>query len=209
MAEADRVKRIQEEVVARLSRAARPVIGNVSNRHLHLTRAAVETLFGPGRRLEKLRDLIQPGQFAAKETVTIVGPKGQIANVRIVGPARAYTQVEIARTDAVQIGVNPPVRESGDLKGSAPVTILGPKGRLDLPQGCIIAWRHLHFHPREAAEMGITDKQLVRVAVEGERATVFERVLCRVREDMALECHLDTDEANAAGMGNGTTVHLA
>ena len=196
------------EIIRRLRLSERPLVANVSNRHLHLTAEAVAGLFGSGATLTKARALIPPGQFATAETVTLVGPKGQIAGVRIVGPTRPYNQAEVSRTDAFALGLNPPVRESGDLKGSAPIKIVGPKGTLDLAEGCILALRHIHLHPKEAESLGLKDKSFVRVACEGERAVIFERVLCRVREDMRLECHVDTDEANAAGLKNGTQVRI-
>ena len=192
--------------------ADKKIIANMSNRHAHLSRADMDVLFGPGSELTKLRDLMQPGQFACKETITVVGPKGKMENVRIIGPLRKATQVEISRTDTFvfKFAAEPPVRESGDLDGSAPVEIAGPKGKVTLKQGCILALRHLHMSPADAAAFGVADKQIVKVraGIGTCRATVFENVVCRVSPQMALECHLDVDEGNACLLKNGDPVEL-
>ncbi len=180
----------------------------VSNRHLHLSQTDLETLFGPGAQLTVFRDLKQPGQYAAEEVVNLVGPKGTIKNVRVLGPVRKQTQVEVSKTDSFVLGIKPPVRDSGDLKGSAPIILEGPKGRVELTEGVILAVRHVHLHTSEAAIIGAKDKELLQVRVGGERALVFERVLARVHEQFALEFHVDTDEANAAGLKNGDEVEL-
>ena len=176
----------------------------ISARHIHITKQHLEVLFGAGYRLRPKRELSQPGQFAAQETVSLVGPRGQIENVRILGPCRDYTQVEIALTDAYHLGIKPPVRCSGNLAGSAPITIIGPKGKLDLAEGAILAWRHIHFDPDSAQSAGVEDGQMVKVRVEGERGLIFFNVRVRVSPHYKLAMHLDTDEANAAGIQPGS-----
>lgn len=180
----------------------------VSNRHIHLSQEHVEALFGAGYQLRKLKELKQYGQYAAEETVTLVGTKGKISNVRILGPVRKNTQVEISRTDSYLLGVDPPIRDSGDTKGSSSITIVGPKGEVTLDEGCILAIRHIHFSLEDAKRFGVADKQLVSVSVEGARSLILENVLCRVNKDFRLEFHIDTDEANAAGLKNGQEVEV-
>lgn len=187
-----------------------PIVVHVSNHHVHLTPQHFEVLFGSNAKLTKYKDLMQPGEFAANEKVTIVGPKGKIENVRIVGPLRSYTQVEISRTDSFILGVNPPVRDSGNVKGSSPIVLIGPKGSLELKEGCIIALRHIHFHPDDAKKLSIKNGDLVKIIVgKGKiRETIFCNVLCRVSERYATECHLDTDEANAAMVDNNDVIYI-
>ena len=181
----------------------------ISNRHIHLTREHVETLFGKGYQLNKIKDLSQPGQFACKEQLTIVGPSMRaIEGVRVLGPERKASQVEISRTDSFTLKVKPPVRESGDIKGSAPITIIGPKGIVTLSEGCIIANRHIHMSLEEAARYNVTDGEYVDVLLCGERKSMFYDVQIRAHKDFRLEMHIDTDDANAAGVGNGTKVKL-
>lgn len=186
----------------------KPILVGVSNRHLHLSAADLETLFGPGAQLTPIKDLGQPGQYACDETVTLSGPKGSIERVRVLGPVRSRTQVEVSLTDAYRLGIRPPVRESGDLAGSAPIIIAGPCGRVDLQEGAILAWRHIHMHTDDAAAYGVKDGDVVKVRVGGDRATVFENVIIRVSDTYALEMHVDTDEANAALLQNGQAVEL-
>lgn len=181
----------------------------VSNRHIHLTHEHVEALFGAGYTLTKLKDLSQPGQYACKETLTIVGPSMRpIEGVRVLGPERKKSQVEISRTDSYQLKVKPPVRESGRLEGSAPITIIGPCGVVILNEGCIIANRHIHMHPDDGARFGVRDGDTVTVQVDGARRTRFYDVQVRVHPDFRLEMHVDTDDANAAGIGNGARVRV-
>lgn len=177
----------------------------VSARHIHLTEEHIAVLFGPGYDLNVLKPLSQPGQFAAAETVAVIGPKGRFDKVRILGPARKASQLEISKTDSFQLGVQPPVRESGSIDGTPGITVKGPAGEVVLERGVIIAARHIHFHTKEAAEWGIEDKQLLRVRLEGERPLVFENVIARVSDQFALDMHIDTDEANAAGVATGDT----
>lgn len=180
----------------------------ISNRHIHLSDQDLETLFGEGYSLTIRNDLSQTGQYAADEVVTIKGPKSSMANVRILGPTRAETQLEISRTDSFALGVKPPVRDSGSLEGSPGITIIGPKGQVELEKGVIIAHRHIHMSEEDAKEFGVKDKEFVSVRVGGERGVVFENVLVRVRHDFVLEMHIDTDEANAAILGNGQMVEV-
>ena len=181
----------------------------ISNRHIHLTKDDVETLFGKGYQLTKLKDLSQPGQYACKEQLTIVGPSMRaIEGVRVLGPERKRSQVEISRTDSFVLKVQPPVRESGDLDGSAPITIIGPKGVVTLKEGCIIANRHIHMSEEEGRAFGVTDNEYVDVELYGERKSLFYDVQIRVHKDFRLEMHIDTDDANAAGVGNGAKVKL-
>lgn len=181
----------------------------VSNRHIHLTRQDVETLFGKGYRLTPLKDLSQPGQYACKEQLTIVGPSLRpIEKVRVLGPERKASQVEISRTDAYLLKVKPPVRESGKISGSAPITIIGPKGVVTLSEGCMIANRHIHMSPEDGARFGLKDNDYVTVDAFGERRTRFFDVQVRVDPNFRLEMHLDTDDANAAGLASGAKVAI-
>ena len=180
----------------------------VSARHVHLTQEHVEALFGPGYRLTKKKDLMG-GQFASNETVTIVGLKRRaIENVRILGPTRKASQVEVSATDAVRLGMKVPVRESGDVKGSAAIALVGPKGALYLKEGCIVAMRHIHMSPKDAADAGVKDGDIVSVKADNERGTIFNHVKIRVDESFTLEMHIDTDEANAAQIATGNTVTI-
>lgn len=176
----------------------------VSARHVHLTQADVETLFGKGYALTKKKELMG-GQYAANETVTIVGLKLRaIENVRVLGPTRKASQVEISATDAVKLGIKAPVRESGNIKGSAPIAIVGPKGAVYLNEGCIIAKRHIHMSPADAAAAKVQDGDIVSVRVDNERGTTFNNVQIRVDDSFTLEMHIDTDEANASKISTGT-----
>ena len=181
----------------------------VSNRHIHLTKADLAVLFGEGYELTPLKDLSQPGQFACKETLTLVGPSLRpIENVRVLGPLRGKSQVEISATDSYVLKVKPPVRESGNVVGRAGVTIVGPKGVVQLKEGCIIANRHIHMSPSDAASFRVKDGDTVTVDVEGKRRTRWYDVQVRVSPDFRLEMHVDTDDANAAGIGNGFKVKV-
>ncbi|MBN2407531.1 MAG: phosphate propanoyltransferase [Elusimicrobia bacterium] len=186
----------------------KPVICNISNRHVHLTREAIEALFGSGYELRKLRDLVQPGEYAARETIDILGPRGTLKNVRVLGPARKITQAEISRTDSYRIGIEVPVRESGDIKSSGGARFIGPKGSLQIKEGVIVARRHIHMTPADAEEFNLADKQEVRIRTAGSRSVVFENVLVRVSDKYRLECHIDTDEANSCDLKNGDKVFI-
>lgn len=179
----------------------------VSNRHIHLSIADLETLFGKGYELTPIKELSQPGQYACKEVLTIVGPSMRpIENVRVLGPVRKNSQVEISATDSYVLKVKPPVRESGNIKDSAPIRIIGPKGVVELNEGCIIANRHIHMSPSDAEKFGVADGDCVDIDVNGKRRTRWFDVQVRVHKDFRLEMHVDTDDANAAGIGNGFTV---
>ncbi|MFM9277239.1 phosphate propanoyltransferase [Paenibacillus jiagnxiensis] len=180
----------------------------VSGRHIHLTQEHIEALFGAGYQLTEFKPLSQPGQFAANETVAVIGPKGTFETVRILGPARPESQLEISRTDSFALGVKAPVRESGKIDGTPGITVKGPAGELELDKGVIVAARHIHFHTSDAEKWGIQDKQLLKVRVGGERGLVFENVLARVSDSFALDMHIDTDEANAAGVKNGDSAEI-
>jgi len=182
---------------------------SVSARHAHLSTADFATLFGPGASLTRAKDLSQPGQFACEEKVTVVGPKGAtIEGIRILGPLRPATQVELSATDARSIGLSAPLRESGDLSGAAWIVIVGPQGSVRLA-AAIVASRHVHMAPADAARYGVRDKDILRLEIEGERGGAFDRVLCRVSPSFALDFHLDTDEANAFGVGPMTKARIA
>jgi putative phosphotransacetylase len=182
----------------------------VSNRHIHLSKEDVETLFGKGYELTPMKDLSQPGQYACKETLTLIGPSLRpIENVRVLGPIRKKSQVEISKTDSYTLKVKPPVRESGKTEGSAGLTIIGPKGVVTIPEGCIIANRHIHMSEEDGRRFGIKDNEYVTVdAVSGTRRTRFFDVQVRVNSAFRLEMHLDTDDANAAGLSNGSKVRI-
>ena len=185
-----------------------PVPVGVSARHVHLTQEHVEQLFGEGYQLTKKKDLMG-GQFASNEMVTIVGLKLRaIENVRILGPVRKASQVEVSATDAVKLGIQVPVRESGDLAGSSPIAIVGPKGALYLKEGCIIAMRHIHMSTADAVYAKVSDGDIVSVRVDNERGTVLGQVKIRVDDSFTLEMHIDTDEANASKISTGDKVLL-
>ncbi len=181
---------------------ANPLIPlGVSNHHIHLTTDTFEKLFGTGQRLEHFRDLYQANEFAAKQIVTIAGPKMHaIQNVRILGPLRNYDQVEVSLTDAIQLGISPPIRNSGDLEGSAPLTLIGPKSSAYIEHCAIIANRHMHMNSQDAQRFGVKNGDFCKVRIGGEKGTVFENVLVRVNDAWKLQLHLDTDDANAANV---------
>jgi putative phosphotransacetylase len=182
----------------------------ISNRHIHLSREDLDTLFGAGYELTPIKDLSQPGQYACKELLTIIGPSMRpIENVRVLGPIRKESQVEISVTDSFVLKVKPPVRESGSLQGSAPITIIGPKGIVTLKQGCIIANRHIHMSPADGARFGVKDGDYITVdAFSGTKRTRWFDVQVRVSDKFCLEMHVDTDDANAVGFKNGSTVTM-
>lgn len=184
------------------------VVAEVSARHVHLTQADVETLFGAGATLTPKRRLSQPGQFLSEERVTLVGPRGRKEHVAILGPVRAKTQIELSKSDCVSLGVDAPVRQSGDVEGSGAIVIEGPKGRLDLKQGVIIASNHIHLTPETAKVMGLHDQQRVQVELLTERPVRFEDVLVRVSRTSCDRMHIDFDEANAALVNGFTLGHV-
>lgn len=175
----------------------------VSNRHVHLSTEAVERLFGKGYQLTKYKELSQPGQFAAEETVTVIGEKGKLKNVRVLGPARDMTQLEISLSDGFGVGLRPPIRLSGNIEGTPSFTLQGPKGQMKINQGLICAARHIHMHPTDAVMFNVKDGEKVDVFVPGERGVTFHDTLIRISESFRLEMHIDFDEANAANIKNG------
>ncbi|MEE1371811.1 MAG: phosphate propanoyltransferase, partial [Parolsenella sp.] len=180
----------------------------VSGRHVHLSQEDLEALFGAGYELTPIKELSQPGQFAAKETVTLVGPKGVIERVRVLGPVRPSTQVEVLRGDTFKLGVPACVRMSGKLEGTPGITLAGPHGTVALPQGVIVAARHIHMTCDEAAKRGLHDGQVVSIAFGGERGGRLDNVVVRANNTSALDCHIDTEEANAFGIKNGSVVEI-
>jgi putative phosphotransacetylase len=210
MHDAELAQELAAEIAKRLRRSRTPVPIGVSNRHAHITKEHFETLFGKGAVLTKFRDLSQPGQFASNEKMDLYGLKGAIKGVRLLGPFRPKTQIEVSWTEAVTLGVKPPVRESGDLGGSAALRLVGPRGSVEVVEGLILARRHLHCANSEAAAIGVSNGEVVRMRVGrgGERETVFEGTVVRVSDQFSLELHLDTDEANAAGVKNGDLAYI-
>jgi putative phosphotransacetylase len=180
----------------------------ISARHVHVTREDLDILYGPGYQLTVRKALSQPGQFASEETVDLVTEKSTFKRVRILGPERKQTQVEISLTDSLKLGIKPPVRDSGNLAGSPGITIVGPQGSIELKQGVIAACRHIHMTEANAAEFGVNDKQMVQVYCGGERGLVFGNVLIRVSDTAQLEMHVDTDESNAAMMNANTAIKI-
>lgn len=180
----------------------------VSARHIHLTQEHVEILFGAGYHLTRKKDLMG-GQYACNETVTIVGLKLRaIENVRVLGPVRKASQLEISATDAMKLGVAAPIRESGNVAGSAPIAVVGPKGVIYLEEGCIVAMRHIHMSPADAKAAGVSDGDIVAVKADNERGTIFNQVKIRVDQSFTLEMHIDTDEANASKIKTGDKVTI-
>lgn len=180
----------------------------ISNRHVHISSGDLITLFGTDAKLTGLRDLSQPGQFVSEQQVTLVGPKGVIEKVRVLGPVRNKTQVEISVSDCFKLGVRAPIRDSGDLEDSSRITLVGPAGSVTIGEGCIIAARHIHMHPGDAVIFGVRDGDRVNVRSSGPRGIVFTEVLVRVNENYRLEMHLDVDEANAASLANGDCLEI-
>ncbi len=202
---------IRREVLTELARMGlgRYIPVGISARHVHLTEADMTALFGEGYHLNPIRPLSQPGQFAAREQVTVVGPGGALEHVRVLGPVRTKSQVEISVSDSYKLGVkNCPVRLSGDLDGTIGVTLIGPEGRIQLTEGLIVAARHIHMNDRQAEIFGIHDKQIVSVRVSGDRPCLLDQVVCRTGSAHELELHLDTDEANACGLNSNELVEL-
>ncbi len=181
----------------------------LSNKHVHLSKEHINILFGEGHELTPIKDLSQPGQFACDEKVDLVGPKRTIKGVRILGPARKETQVEISLSDGFTLGLNEvPVRDSGKTEGTPGVKLVGPCGEVELEKGVIAASRHIHMHTSDAAKYGLKDKDIVKVKVGGPRGLTFDNVLIRVHDEYALDMHLDVEEGNAAGLVNGDTVEV-
>jgi putative phosphotransacetylase len=181
----------------------------ISARHIHLSQEHLNILFGEGYELTKQKDLSQPGQYAAEEKVDVVSPAGKVlAGVRVLGPVRKQTQVEISKSDAIRNKLVAPVRSSGDVAGSGACKIVGPKGEVEIAEGVIIADRHIHFSLEEGEEYGVTDRQVVSVKVDGKKGGIMFNVLCRVHKDFKLDFHIDTDDACAFELNNGDLVEI-
>ena len=204
------LKEILEDLKLRQERSKAPVPVGISNRHVHLTKADFKTLFGADADDTRLKAVKQPGQYACNERVTVEGPKGVLKDVRMIGPYRKYSQVEVSLGDARRLGVEPPVRDSGKLDNSPGIKLVGPKGSVAINQGVILSKRHIHFNVKEGAAYKVRDGQEVRVLCGRgtEREAIYERVLCRVSDAYALELHLDVEEANAAGLKNNDPAYI-
>lgn len=198
----DTARAVAGPTAARHAHRGQPIPVGVSVRHVHLSRADCDALFGEGYELTLRRAVTQPGQYVTRETVDLVGPKNEIRHVAIINPLRERTQVEVAQTDARVLGIEAPLRESGKLDGTPGLTLRGPRGEVRIPSGVILAHRHVHMHPSDARRFGVGDGDMIRVRVDGDRETVFGDVVVRVSEKYALDLHVDTDEANAARLTN-------
>lgn len=203
----DVIKRLQQEWRPYPPPVAKAIPLGISSRHIHLAREDMLLLFGSDC-LTMFKELSQPGQFACQERLLLAGPKGAIGQARILGPLRSRTQVELAPSDCFKLGIQAPVRDSGDLAGSGTLTLVGPVGSVILREGVIIAARHIHMHTDDAAIFGVRDGQRVSVKTAGPRGLIFNGVLVRVSGKFSLEMHIDIDEANAAGLKNGDSVEL-
>ena len=180
----------------------------VSNRHIHLSQADVEALFGAGYQLQSMKPLSQPGQFGCKETVTICGPKGAIEKVRVLGPVRSKTQVEVLAGDAYKLGTIAPTRMSGDLTGTPGITLIGPKGSVQAREGLVVAQRHIHMNLRDAEKFGVRDGQIVSIRLDGTRGGMYNNVVVRANDTSALEFHLDIEEANAMNISAQSQIKI-
>ncbi|MCR3906106.1 MAG: phosphate propanoyltransferase [Tenericutes bacterium] len=181
----------------------------ISGRHLHVSREHLDILFGKDYQLTVLKDLSQPGQYAAHEKVNVLSPQGKLLeSVRILGPERPASQVEISRSDAIRFKFDAPVRSSGDIKGSGAATLIGPNGEVKINEGVIIADRHIHFSPEEAKEFDVQDREIVSLKIDGIKGGVIDNVLCRVHPQFRLDCHLDTDDGSAFMLSTGDLVGL-
>ena len=201
------VTKIVNEVVAEMTSSKRVPI-EASARHVHLSQADVDLLFGKGHQLTPKRDLSQPGQYLCEERINLVGPNGSFHKVAVLGPVRPESQVEISRTDARVLGVKPPVRESGDIASSPGATLVGTKGVAHIKQGVIVARNHIHMTSADATRMNVEDKQLVSVKVDGIRPVTFHNVVVRVKDSFKLSMHIDFDEANTVELGKNASGEL-
>jgi len=207
---------VREQVYAKMgiplpkaASAKNALVVNVSARHCHLSPEAVEQLFGPGYELTPMKYLYQEGAYAAKETVTLIGPRSRvISNLRILGPCRDFNQIELAYTDAISLGFDIPIRASGDIAGTPGCMLMGPNGYFEMPQGVIRAMPHVHMAPEDAAYYGVKHKDVMKMKVSGECPVTFDNILVRVDESFSLEIHIDTDEGNACGLKPDTFCEL-
>ncbi len=192
-----------EEVVKRVKQEAFIEV-EASGRHIHLCQEHIDELFGPGHTLTRMKDLSQPGQYACEERVNIIGPKGTLKNVVVLGPARKETQVEVSLTDALILGVKAPIKESGNIDNTPGITISTPRATITVNKGVIVAKRHIHITPQDAAKFGVVDKEIVRAHIYGDRELIFDDVVMRVSPNFRTFMHIDYDEANACGFKKGT-----
>ncbi|MDH6363322.1 putative phosphotransacetylase [Enterococcus sp. PF1-24] len=199
----NQIEEIINEVIKQVKQQTDSFEVEASGRHVHLSRSAIDQLFGEGYQLTKAKDLSQPGQFACKERVTIAGPKGIFQNVIILGPERPESQVEVSMTDVRVLGINAPVRESGDIAGTPGVIIMNGEKSLALEKGLIIAKRHIHMTPEDAEKLGVTNQEIVKVEIQSQRPLIFDDVVVRVSPKFATYMHIDYDEANACGFQKG------
>ncbi|MDT2757742.1 ethanolamine utilization phosphate acetyltransferase EutD [Enterococcus asini] len=200
----NQVDQIVDEVVKRIQAQQLSFEVEASGRHIHLSRAAVDALFGEGYQLTKVKDLSQPGQFVCKERITLVGPKGMFKNVVILGPERSASQVEVSMTDSRELGVKVPIRESGHIEGTPGVILINGERSLKLDKGLIVAKRHIHMTPEDAKKNHVVNGEIVKVKVSAARSLIFDDVVVRVSPKFATYMHIDYDEANACGLEKGT-----
>ncbi len=199
------VNQVREEMS---ENATGPIPLGISNRHIHLSQKDLEVLFGTGYQLTNIKELVQPGQYACKETLTVCGPKGAIEKVRVLGPVRKQTQVEILAGDTFKLGVKGEVRMSGVLAGTPGITLVGPRGSVQIPEGVMVAQRHIHMSSEDAVRFGVTDGQIVDMECDGTRAGMLHDVVIRANDTSRLECHLDTEEANALGLNANSKLRI-
>lgn len=203
----DLVNSIIDEVIKRVKEQAFIEV-EASGRHVHLSQEDLEKLFGKGYELTKIKDLSQPGQYACKERITITGPKGSLHNVIVLGPTRPETQVEVSLTDALSLGVKPPVAQSGNLSGTPGIKLESGANSIELSKGLMVAQRHIHIAAKDAAKFNVSDNEVVKVKVFGDRPLIFDDVVVRVSEKFNTNMHIDFDEANACGFKNGTLARI-
>ncbi|MGL5439502.1 MAG: phosphate propanoyltransferase [Filifactoraceae bacterium] len=202
------VEAVQDELKKTKITQNQEIPVGISNRHLHLSQKDKDILFGEGYNFTNIKDLSQPGQFACKETVTIAGPKSAIEKVRIIGPERKATQVELLKADSIKLGISYNLRLSGDIYNTSGLTIIGPKGSVQINEGAIVAQRHIHMTPVDAKNFNVNDGEIVDIKVEGERGGIFSNVIIRATEMSQLECHIDTEEANAMDLNSSSKVSI-
>lgn len=203
-----KILREESQSTVDLGQLSMQVPAEISARHIHLSQPDLEKLFGSGYHLTPLRELSQPGQFAARETVRLIGSKGVFDKVRVLGPCRTKTQIEISRTDSYKLGVPCTIRLSGDLTGSPGILVMGPNGYIELKEGVILSKRHLHIEESLAVAWGLTNGQVIKVGVKGSRGLIFDNVIIRTGPGHKLALHLDTDEGNAANLNNGDLLEI-
>lgn len=204
-----KLEQLLEEILQIVEEKNLTIPVGISNRHIHLKQEDIEVLFGKGYELSKLKDLSQKGQYASKETLTICGPKSIIEKVRVLGPARKETQVEVSMGDAMKLGVKAQVRMSGDINGTSGITLVGPKGTVILNQGLIVSQRHIHMNEEDAKRFDVKNGEMVSIVVEGARGGKYDNTCVRIDSSFTLECHLDTEEANSMGLSPNSKVSIS